>query len=1267
VYPLKNSAILDSGTTLHIFNQISRFHNFRTANPDDYVFAGNTRIRIKGYGEVDMCVKGPSGTRILRLYDVALCDGFACNIVSLRLIRRRGFWWDNKLPNNFVRSHDNTIICELVEKHDQYVMEYIPYKVSRASFYARRHKYNSWTKRAPNLADSHTWHLRLGHPGPEALNHLVTHSQGVRIKGIPTVECDDCACAKAKRSVRREPREEPDKAGSHLAIDFHDFEPDTVNDGFKSVMLITDRFSGYIWDFYLQNRDAKTIVSALWWFFNILAKQHQILPEVIECDNEITKSSHIKNFLSVRCGMKLEPSAPNTQSQNGGAERSGGVIKEKARAMRLGSKLPGFLWHEIVRSAVYLHNRTPRYIYNWKTPYERFFTYLAYRDGVVATARKPQQAHLRVFGCKAFAMTSDAQLKKNRLQRFNPRAWIGYLVGYNSTNIYRIWNPRTNKVIAIRDVTFNEKDTFNGDLQTMKDDLLHISSEELEALLQNTDLTEQSETNGRTMANINEDEDLSYFEDIGHGEGLEEEAESSDPQVDSEEPIERTDPGTQVDSEEPIERTDPTSLGSVDKEAGLYETDHLRTDEWTVPYLTPDLTPSPPAALLAAAIRDSALSAEKEAQIPFHDKVGEQATHVRDVHRERELRPVNPEFNYWRTAFNAGRLVAKFRTTDGETVSKAHLAQKARVVACGPSSENLSGGSPPSRGKVIPAHRRSLPSPPKTHKALIGHPFEKQFREAEKAHLKSHEELRTWRVVPKEIANQKQILDCMWVYVYKYDKHGRLQKCKARLVVRGDQQAKAAHQNTYASTLAARSFRSLMAIAARFDLELIQYDVVNAFVNADLNQEVYMRMPPGYRMAGMILQLQKALYGLREAPLLWQQHFTDTLKRIGFRTIPHEPCCMTSGGILIFFYVDDIVFAFRRDKTAQATDVAMYLKQTYNLTGGGNLQWFLGIEVVRDRNEKLIWLSQASYIDKITRLVTDTSAGRSTPNTPMRNKELLPYEGHASHSSINQYQKKIGSILYAAVITRVDIAFPASRLARFNSNPGDEHHKEADRVLRYLAGTRNLALQLGEGDDFEVASDASFADNTLDRTSSQAYVMKLFGGTIGWRANKQDTVTTSTTEAELLSLAQAAKEAMFISRLIREFGVTLDESRITIQCDNKQTIRLVNADIALLQTKLRHVDIHNHWLRQEAARKRIQVVYTPTDDMMADGLTKVLPYEAHQRFVRQIGLIDIKERLGERRLQEITLDELEQIEDSISGGEAAVTADHENVGDPEKA
>jgi hypothetical protein len=118
----------------------------------------------------------------------------------------------------------------------------------------------------------------------------------------------------------------------------------------------------------------------------------------------------------------------------------------------------------------------------------------------------------------------------------------------------------------------------------------------------------------------------------------------------------------------------------------------------------------------------------------------------------------------------------------------------------------------------------------------------------------------------------------------------------------------------------------------------------------------------------------------------------------------------------------------------------------------------------------------------------------------MHRIELLPYEGYATRQSTNRYQRKIGSLLYAAVTTRIDIAFSVSRLARFLTNPSPEHHAAADRVLGYLKRYRGLGLQLGGGDDFTVASDASFGDNTPDRKSSQAYVMTLFGGIIGWRA-----------------------------------------------------------------------------------------------------------------------------------------------------------------------
>ena len=342
-------------------------------------------------------------------------------------------------------------------------------------------------------------------------------------------------------------------------------------------------------------------------------------------------------------------------------------------------------------------------------------------------------------------------------------------------------------------------------------------------------------------------------------------------------------------------------------------------------------------------------------------------------------------------------------------------------------------------------HRRNLPPPPTRHKDLEMHPLGQLFEQAETHHLQSHIPMNSWTKIDRLDAQGEQVLDCMWIYVYKFDKHGRLLKCKARLVVRGDQQAKA-ELDTYAATLAARSFRTFMAIAARFDLELKQYDAVNAFVHAPLDSTVYMRMPPGYGERGKIYRLNKAVYGLRKAPLLWQRMFTSTLLEIGFTPIPHEPCCFACDGVLIFFYVDDIVIAYRKSNESLARDLMSQLKRRYNLTGGEDLQWFLGIEVHRDRSKRLIWLNQSSYIDKIVKL-----ANTNQPDeTPMAKIELFPYEERASGQVIRNYQRKIGSLLYAAVTTRIDIAFAVSRLARFLTNPGPEHHAAADRVFHYL-------------------------------------------------------------------------------------------------------------------------------------------------------------------------------------------------------------------------
>jgi len=161
---------------------------------------------------------------------------------------------------------------------------------------------------------------------------------------------------------------------------------------------------------------------------------------------------------------------------------------------------------------------------------------------------------------------------------------------------------------------------------------------------------------------------------------------------------------------------------------------------------------------------------------------------------------------------------------------------------------------------------------------------------------------------------------------------------------------------------------------------------------------------------------------------------------------------MIRQGCIVFFYVDDIVVAYRKTDQAIANHAIRGLKAKYELTGGHDLQWFLGIEVHSDRSRRLIWLAQTAYIERIINL-TDPGGTSRPSTTPMAPGELLPFDGLATTISTQKYQRKIGSLLYAAIITRPDIA---------------------------------------------------------------------------WRANKQDTVTTSTTEAELLSMAQGAKEGLFM-------------------------------------------------------------------------------------------------------------------------------------------
>lgn len=471
--------ILDSGATVHIFNSRGRLTDFIRADPTDRIFAGDQKIPVIGYGNAVISVKAPGGQpRKLQLRDVAYCKGFACSVASLRQLQRSGLWWDMSPGNCCLRTQAGTTVCLLMSRCDQYILE--DRDLDEPAALAAAGPRSRVPKVSKTTADQ--WHRRLGHPGPEALNRLVNTSEGARIRGPTTVQCADCAQAKITRQISRVPRRHDEGPGIRIAVDFTHLVQDY--EGYDSLMLFTDRWSGYIWDYFLQNRTQKNLKAAFEMFMTTLERQYDIRPRVFESDNEITRIKRAVGEMLEARGIKVEPSAPETQAQNGGAERSGGMIETKARAMRQGANLPEDLWREIYSTAVYLHNRLPKYTFNWKTPYDRFHTFLAHRDGIVLADRKPQQGHLRVYGCKAYAMTATAKQKTQRLHKLDPRAFVGYLVGYQSTNIYRIWSPLVDRIIATRDVLFDEDTVFPGSIEELKDDFLRTSKKEISALLE---------------------------------------------------------------------------------------------------------------------------------------------------------------------------------------------------------------------------------------------------------------------------------------------------------------------------------------------------------------------------------------------------------------------------------------------------------------------------------------------------------------------------------------------------------------------------------------------------------------------------------------------------------------------------------------------------------------------------------------------------------------------------------------------------------------
>ncbi|KAM4067449.1 reverse transcriptase (RNA-dependent DNA polymerase) [Hirsutella rhossiliensis] len=845
-YPLRRSSLLDSGASLHICNDLSRFRSFKKAKKD-YVVTGESEVRIEGYGKVNYKMTMPDGSyRKLKLKNVAYCPRFSTSLISFNKLLEEGIHWDTlSKPTRLVQR--NKTIGILLRKH---------------------HQFGTSTKKQSSK-------LQRG----LAQETLVQQPKETAIFGTHALEKLESRC--------------------HEELPLEKTSPAMSHNDFVRVMFITDAFSGMVFPILCGH------------FVSWMKEHFGFAVKIIRSDGELF-TKKIRSWLRKK-GISAAPSAPNTQAQNGGAERSGGVTTERARVMRIASKLPHDLWKEIVEAACYLRNRTPRKpkvpsdlrgaSQSWKSPIELF------------TGKTAQLAHLRAYGCKAYAMTSNAQLKRKRLQKLDPRAHIGYLVGYNSTNIFRIWIPSLRKVISTRDVIFDEYSYFDGKLPQQQ------LSDSIGELVQEIEIAEDQQAKEVALDEETDTEsDIEEFYDDFEDEDRDQEQEKGD-------------------YEKALELEEASLLTPPASEE---EEDTLSAFSVQLPVATPEgvdnETFSPDIPAVFTTLLQKAREASEQTGIDQEDQLFD---------RFADFIPT-PVEDGCHGAFTAGR---QFRPTPKKM------------------------------------HKRDLPDPPMNQKQLQRHPFKEEFMQAQRDHLASHEEMGSFEEVPRKKAGGQQVLGCQWVFVYKTDKHGILRKCKARLVVCGNQQEKG-DLPTRATTLAGMSFRTLMALAAEYDLELDQMDAINAFVNCPLEEEevVFMKMPSGFERRGKVLRLRKALYGLRRSPLLWQQHLTASLEKLGFKTVPQEPCVMMKGAVIVFFYVDDIIWAYRKLDQQITTEAISGLQQRYKMSILGN---------------------QNAYIDKIAHKYVPDKLGIKLPSTPMAtNEELLSEPIQARDQDKHSYLQK---------------------------------------------------------------------------------------------------------------------------------------------------------------------------------------------------------------------------------------------------------------------
>ncbi|WVZ97631.1 hypothetical protein U9M48_043148 [Paspalum notatum var. saurae] len=415
-------------------------------------------------------------------------------------------------------------------------------------------------------------------------------------------------------------------------------------------------------------------------------------------------------------------------------------------------------------------------------------------------------------------------------------------------------------------------------------------------------------------------------------------------------------------------------------------------------------------------------------------------------------------------------------------------------------------------------------------------------------------------------------------------------------------------QGDFAPVTRLEAIRILLAFAASKGFKLQQIDVKSAFLNGFIEEEVYVRQPPGFESAKFpdrVFKLSKALHGLKQAPRAWYARLKSFLLKSGFvmGSVGKTLFLLSHGSdtLIIQIYVDDIIFG--SSSHALVSSFAEQMSREFEMSLMGELQFFLGLQI--NQGLEGTFVHQAKYTRDILKKF---NMGDSKPmTTPMSTNTALDADEDGEAVDQKEFRGMIGSLLYLTA-TRPDIQFAVCLCALYQASPRTSHRQAVKRIFRYLKFTPELGLCYSSGSSLSLRgfSDADHAGCRIDRKSTSNTCQLLETSLVSWSSRNQASVALSTTEAEYVAAASCCSQLLWMNATLSDFG--LGFGRIPLLVDSTSAISV--AKNPFLHSRTKHIDVRFYFLRDHYEKGDIYLVHVVSENQLADIFTKPLEFDA---------------------------------------------------------